>query len=55
MTWQELLVEDYSCALQEKAQLLQVYLSHSVFNVVWQKSIPAQIRKLFLYMRNSQG
>ena len=31
------------------------YLTESVYNVVLQKSIPAQIRQLFLYISNDRG
>jgi len=33
----------------------QVYLTHNVLEVAWQKSIPEQICQLILYFGNSQG
>ena len=34
---------------------LLAYLTESVYKVCLQKSIPAQIRQLFLYMSNKKG
>jgi len=34
---------------------MHVYLSESVYKVVLQKSIPAQIRQLILYISNNKG
>ena len=31
------------------------YITQSVFNVGWQKSIPIQIRQIILYVSNSKG
>ena len=33
----------------------QLYLTESVYKIVVQKSIPAQIRQLTLYMSNNKG
>ena len=37
------------------AGFVRTYLTHSVFNVVLQKSISAQIRQLILYISNIEG
>ena len=36
-------------------QFSQVYLTQSVYKLVLQKSIPAQIRQLFLHLSNYNG
>jgi len=34
---------------------MHTYLTESVYKVVWQKSIPARIRQLILYISNDKG